>query len=248
MQIITVTCSKRPSMWLSNVIPNIERQRRPPDASLLVIHPKNFAIDGSIKKMLLSLPSSLSIEVGEPNWNHGEISNYAFTKAENKILTGFMVTMDDDDYYGTGYLEEVERTFMAHSDAVIIGKRKYNVRRMDGRVNHPDCIEGGPPADSEGRVIWVGGPTISINVDAWRNFPSMRYPPIPVDADGLLQYNAHLAWAYQGNRGNLKTVNYYVNGELSPPFAPIYTTGTDEFFCQRYSSEHGHGWHMVGER
>lgn len=247
MQIITVTCSKRPEMWLSNVIPNIENQRRRPDVSLLAVHPKSFAIDNSVRETLLSLQNSLQIEIGNSEWNHGQISNFAFTKAADQISTGLMVTMDDDDWYGPGYLEEIEKTFLAHPDAVIIGKRKYNVRRMDGKINYRDCIEGGPPEDQDGRVIWVGGPTISINVDSWRQFSNMRYPPIPVDADGLLQYNAHLAWANRGKDGNLKTVSSYIYGELLPPFAPIYTTGTDEFYCQRYSREHGHGWHMVGE-
>lgn len=220
--IATVTASRRPDFW-ENVLDNISRQTLMPDVSILVRHRTRGRADEWVRRLQEYVPAVMCIDAPD-EVELSDVLRLGFdTASENMLAPGFISTMDDDDSYGKSYLAEVAGMFEAHPDASIVGKQRYLVRWRDGRF--PDQIMYSGVHPEPHRAASVAGPTISVNVEAYRRDSNLRHPV------GSLSY-ADSGLIMAAHAGGHK----------------IYTTSEDNFYLQRYPASHGHGWAMPDPR
>jgi hypothetical protein len=213
--IITVTPSLRPSMW-PNVIENLKRQVRKPEMAILVTHKTDAPTSDWEKGVLACGIKQYQVLHAEDHHKLGDVLGLGFAKAETYMDIGLICTMDDDDFYDELYFVELETFFATHLDAAIIGKQAYRCRWMDNKYP-PRLMVPRWHSDTE-LAAKVAGPTIAVNVAAYRANPNLRHPEADPVADVGITMAAHAC--------GLK----------------VYTTSPDNFFLQRYPEGHGHGW------
>jgi hypothetical protein len=88
--------------------------------------------------------------------------------------------MDDDDWYGPGYLEDVAESIEAHPGAGIYGIREYDIGFVSDKVStcggnivgKRNC-DGGAVLDGN-RVTWVSGATAVVDWAIWKKH-DLRY-------------------------------------------------------------------------
>jgi len=204
-------------MW-GNIKENIKRQRRKPDFSFLAYHKVTSSPDGLIEEMA---------EAGYPfdacrgldTWNLSKMFLFAIPSAARLASADddtVMCVMDDDDWYGPGYLQQVEEKFRAYPDAWMVGKSDYWARWIGKDKERRYKMN----PDMEGPVACVAGPTIAV---LWRRYmenPAFRHDPDNYWADTSFIQACHRCGG------------------------TIYNTGPGEFYLQRYGDKHGHGWKM----
>ncbi len=224
MEIVTVTCTCRPSMW-NNLADNLLRQTRKPDALLIRYHktqeePGLSYLDTVIKNLNV-IPAIM--QRADDNFGLSQMMASAFTIADSFFIEkeGLFVVMDDDDWYGPAYLQQLEDEWYRHRwhnvPVAMFGKSDYWCRwperklmkrfPMDSRLNVP--------------VASVAGSSIAIDREFWTKHKLFRHDPKSYWADACIIESCH------SNGGH------------------IYNTGPDNYFAQRYDNpNHKHGWRM----
>lgn len=222
MEMAVASYTKRPEMH-QNILSSILGQTRKPDVVSLVFHKdygdidlvRRTLIEAGIPKTIVSLaPYILSIH---------DVQRLAYSSAETVMLGGSISEMEDDDWYGPGYLAEVEAVFMARPEAVATGKNEATMRLLrDGNIQERQVFSGG--INPDGSCINVLGSSISVSVKAWRELPWIRFRPIIrpgwtsfPDCDFMDAMRSH----------NTQT----------------WPTGPDNYAVQRYyDPDHDHAW------
>jgi hypothetical protein len=214
--------SKRPGMY-SNIIENIRRQIRKPDIVVLAVSNSPDYVrwmeadleSTEIAKTHLICPSD--------NLNYSKLNNEAIDFTQQKMIApGLIYKMDDDDWYGPGYLFQMEGAFLDKPEAAIVGIKDVNTRWLYG--NFKKGVEMAKIVTEKPFVAdIVCGPTICINLELWRKWPLFRYNP-----ECTPDYNA--------DNDFFKSLGRYAGA--------IYSVDSREFFYQRYPPEHGHGWNQ----
>lgn len=92
---------------------------------------------------------------------------------------GILCTIDDDDLYGSNYLEGILDAWVRHPRALVIGRASYTVRIVTEPPREPHV----QASARVGRVISVAGSTICIPASAWYERPDFRYREIPIGED-----------------------------------------------------------------
>ena len=209
-----LVCTRRPAFW-RNVVENLDRQVRQPD--LVVVVYQGFDGDLPCKDLIPNVPRII-LHKAEPDWNlpQKRLKGMEIITAETQV--GSVSHFDDDDRYSEHYLEEVAAAFVLHPDAAIVGKAQYYTRWTHKPIT--PILDGCHLSEiaPNGRVPWVAGPSISINIAKWIQHPTFRY-----NVDDIFD-----------DRALLQSVRAL---DL-----PIYTTSRDNFFYQRYPEGHNHLW------
>jgi hypothetical protein len=216
MMIVVVT-SRRPLMW-GNVLDNINRQSRKPDALIFVAHRTNV-----VPRLMLStcigngIPSTFFR--ANDSLSYTFAAEQGFNEAAKLDSEGMMCNFDDDDFYGKDYLKEIEDLHKVFPSAGIIGKAGYFMWQFGKKVE--PTREGYKDIEPMSIVDWVAGPTISINIKTWIERPDFRHDHLKPYADAAI----------------ISVANTFR--------IPIRTTGDQNFLLQRYSNkEHKHTWPM----
>lgn len=214
MQIVTVTPSKRPEFW-QYLAENIVLQKRKPDYSILLIDREEQCPTLDFETYLRYW-NVCPVIIRNPDDNvvSGHLLNICFAAAERLIKTGMICLLEDDNLYGENYLAEAAGALVVHPDAVIIGKLHVRTRWMDGS-RPPKYPEVGDP---ENPGLGLGGGTISMNVEGYRKYPSIRFD----ENDPYGDVSIMKAFFAEGLK-----VRY---------------TSEENFWYQRWGKEHGHLW------
>jgi hypothetical protein len=207
--IATMVCTRRPEFW-HNVIENLNRQTVQPDLIVVV-----YA--GDWKPDILPHAPKVIFKQDEPGWSLPHKRLWAMEQIVKQSNVGLALHFDDDDRYGFHYIEEAMAALAAHPDAAIIGKARYYTNWI--HLGLPPILSDVTNTSPEGKVFWVAGPSIAINIAKWIEHPGFRYDPEDVFDD----------------RGLIRATNALQ--------LPIYTTSPENFFYQRYDSTHNHLWH-----
>ena len=202
---------------MTNVLPNLARQRRKPDASILVRHLTEESAEQWRKSVLECGIAEAVILHADPRYILSKVLGMGYAQAATMTNHGLICSFDDDDLFEEDYFTELEGCFHQRPDAAIIGKYSYPVRWMaTGYIKEPG--DWGPVEPVQ--VSSVAGPTIAVNCDFWHTHANFRHDPEAQWADDGLIKACHKA----GGK--------------------IYTTSARNFFLQRYPIEHEHGWPM----
>lgn len=227
MKLALACVTRRPQMW-QNVVDNIMRQTRRPDFVVIVAHgdlgdmsifnPLNS--EGGISFVTSHNPQDASLSAGDlTNSVKGFVAYHPFR-------TDWICSWDDDDFYGANYLAEIERAALAHPDAWILGKAQFPVRWLGG-VRDGVTEQVTEAVYENDRAVWVGGPTICVNAQVWREHPTVRYPDMGVGCDGLF----------------LQATGDTFTREHPDQLPPIYHVPEAEFVLQRHAvAGHNHDW------
>lgn len=221
MKIVTITATRRHKMW-GNIVRGLTAQTRPPDSAIVLLHGIPASLVGlpslSIPGIVKSVDASLRL---------GQILNHGMELGAAAGADLYCI-WDDDDWYGPGYLAQVEAAYQKHSDAWLIGKHAYRTRWVDGPARAEEFFAA---PSSNGRSHWLAGPTICVPEQRRRDHGLAYRTDLsgPVDS-AFLQGTATLWNQAVGNP------------EPYTDFPPFYTTGPDEFYLQRYSAQHDHHW------
>ena len=103
--ISVIACTNREE-FVPNIMANFQRQSLKEKELILIVHSSNFHVEGA-----LHFPNEMSL---------GECLNEGVSTATYKYVT----KMDDDDYYGSGYLTEVYESLL-HTGADVVGKSSF---------------------------------------------------------------------------------------------------------------------------
>jgi hypothetical protein len=205
---------------MSNVLPNLARQKRKPDAAILVRHQTEQPAEEWCEAVRnCGIPEAIVLQA-RSEYTLSQVLDMGYAKAAEMIESGLICSFDDDDLFCELYFTELEECFLSHPDAAIIGKALYPVHWVDGHRPDSHVQSAG---EFPCRVNSVAGPTIAVNAEFYRAHPEFRHDPVAIWADASIIEACHK-----------------VGGA-------IYSTGPDNFVLQRYPAEHGHGWQMPEE-
>lgn len=222
MQIAVACYTKRPEMY-QNIVENILRQTRKPDVVTFVVHRVAGDID-LVKRSLISngIVTFASTVAGTDLTIH-DVQRMAYNAADGLVEAGSISEFEDDDWYGPGYLAEVEAAFTQRPGAIATGKNEAIMRFFrEGYTQERKVSAGG--LNSDGSCINVLGSSISISVSAWRENPWIRFWPI-----------VRPGWTSYPDCDFVDAMKSHN--------AQIWPTGPDNFaVCRYYDPEHDHTW------
>ena len=145
--------------------------------------------------------------------------------------TNWIINIDDDDYYGPKYVQEIKECLDENPDAVLIGKARFWITYMDkSRANSsyfPGTVEC--PERRFTRARNLAGPTFAINIDT-PDSTEISYnedPMLDSGTDGDFIQRTYDRWSIR-------------TGNAFPDWAPIYSTSAENFTYRRYGPEHRH--------
>jgi hypothetical protein len=226
MEMAVACFTKRPAMY-GNIVQNILSQTRKPDVVTFVSHRFEGDID-LVKRSLISKGIvTFASTKADDNLTLHDVQRLAYSTADRLMEDGIISQFEDDDWYGPGYLAEVEQTFAAHPDAIATGKPEFLLRCI-GNKKTTEALTFAGSCDENGSCVNVAGPTISIHTSAWRSMPWLRFIP-----DGTSQR----AFPDMAFIDALR--QQYGHGVA----LPLYSTGPKNFALQRYQeANHDHTW------
>jgi hypothetical protein len=142
--------------------------------------------------------------------------------------TNWIINIDDDDFYGPDYVQEIKQCSEENPDAVLIGKARFWIERDGQRTL---AIAGGCEDSSQEftRARGLAGPTLSINIEtpACDEVYFNEDQGMDSGQDSDFIQRTYECWAIS-------------TGHAFPDWAPIYSTSPDNFIYQRYGPEHRH--------
>ena len=231
MEIAVACFTKRPAMY-PNILSNILSQTRRPDVVSIVAHREVGDLDTVVTRLKSHGIPKVVTEVVGGEFTLFDVQRLAYSSADSVMgEDGSISSFEDDDWYGPGYLAEVERTFLDHPDAVATGKNEFVMRCIsDGKVSERLCFSGGMLPG--GACSNVAGPSISIRVAAWREFEQLRFNP---QGPGKRDF-PDMAF----REGLLEICRVGTDHSIE---LPLYATGKENFAVQRYkATAHDHTW------
>lgn len=169
--------TKRP--WLAEYVGRkLAWQSHRPSLVVVCTAVENYDV-APIRKHLPE--SKVELIVALPSHVLGMLRNEAMQAASERAdVNAIMCTIDDDDLYGTTYLEGIVDAWSRHPEALVVGRASFESKLVTTTPSQPPPVRAGLPS---GRVAGVAGATISIPVQVWRNRPELRYPPITIGED-----------------------------------------------------------------
>ena len=166
MKIAALTVTKRPGM-LENVRRMVEQQIRRPHCWAIIGHGDHMA------EALGKLGAAYHCTVDKAR-SLGWCRNFGVNICGNLLGATHIAMMDDDDWYGPGYLEDVAESIEAHPWGGIYGIREYDLGFVKDRVStcggniidRRNC-DGGVVLEGN-RVTWVSGATVVVDWATWK--------------------------------------------------------------------------------
>jgi hypothetical protein len=226
MQMAVACFTKRPAMY-PNILANILSQTRRPDVVSFVAHREPGNVEVLVSRLQAHGIAKVVTQVAGNESSLFDVQRLAYSIADGLMEDGIISQFEDDDWYGPGYLAEVEETFSLHPDAIATGKPSFILRCIGKkRTTERTCFAGS--CSENGNCGNVAGPTISIRTSAWRAIQGIHFCP-----DGT----SKRAFPDMAFIDALKQEC----GEGAP--LRLYSTGSKNFVLQRYQNEtHDHSW------
>jgi glycosyltransferase involved in cell wall biosynthesis len=162
-----IVCTMRPEQ-LPHIVATLNRQTAPRIELVLVTH--GWSAD--VEKLRDELPKLENVQVvcADERVSLGTATNLGFLRASGDVLT----KMDDDDHYGSHYLED-QVAALDYSDAEIVGKRS-----LYAYVAGLDVTVLRFPGEEHRDVTFVAGATICMRRGI---FEELMFPDVPVGID-----------------------------------------------------------------
>ena len=170
-----VACTNKPN-YIDNIYINYERSNYPVKELLLIIN--NNKISLNEYKLKAASFKNVKIFQLDETCTLGECLNFGVEQSKYDYIS----KMDDDDYYGSNYLEDSMNVFK-YTDAKITGKLTYFVYFDDNNTLGTMC------KNWEYRyVLAVAGGTIVVNKEV---FDSVKFGNISFGEDKLFLEDCH---------------------------------------------------------
>ncbi|MBW9158446.1 glycosyltransferase [Clostridium tagluense] len=170
-----IACTNKPN-YIHNIFINYERSNYPEKELLLIINNNKISLNEC--KLKAAKFKYVKIFQLDETCTLGECLNFGVEKSKYDYIS----KMDDDDYYGSNYLEDTMNVFK-YTDADITGKLTYFVYFEDKNTLGVMC------RDWEYRYVFaVAGGTITAKKEV---FASVKFQNITFGEDKLFLENCH---------------------------------------------------------
>ncbi|MBZ9686391.1 glycosyltransferase [Clostridium estertheticum] len=170
-----VACTNKPN-YIDNIFINYERSNYPVKELLLIINNNKISLDEC--KLKAANFNYVKVYQLDEACTLGECLNYGVEQAKYDYIS----KMDDDDYYGSNYLEDTMNVFK-YTDAKITGKLTYFVYFEDKNTLGIMC------KNMEYKYVFaLAGGTITAKKEV---FDSVKFRNITFGEDKLFLEDCH---------------------------------------------------------